>query len=77
MELVCGVERSPSPEQNLRVLEGFEARLDMLIYDIDTATRAARISAELAPAGTPIGPYDQVIAAHARSDCQYHKREQI
>ena len=30
------------------------------------ATHAGRIRAELARAGTPIGPHDQMIAGHAR-----------
>ena len=67
MELVYGAERSANPEQNLRVLEGFAARLDTLSYDISAATHTGQIRAELAAAGTPIGPYDQMIAGHARS----------
>ena len=67
MELVYGAERSANPEQNLRVLEGFAARLDMLSYDAGAATHPGQIRAELAAAGTPIGPYDQMIAGHARS----------
>ncbi|MGO3354855.1 PIN domain-containing protein [Halomonas sp. AOP42-C2-23] len=39
------------------------ARLDVLDYD----PSAAYHSSELAKAGTPIGPYDQMIAGHARS----------
>ena len=67
MELVFGAERSANPERNLRVLEGFAARLDTLSYGIDAATHTGQIRAELAAAGTPIGPYDQMIAGHARS----------
>ena len=67
MELVFGTERSANPEQNLRVLEGFAARLDVLSYGTDAATHTGQIRAELAATGTPIGPYDQMIAGHARS----------
>jgi tRNA(fMet)-specific endonuclease VapC len=67
MELVYGAERSANPDRNLRVLEGFAARIDTLSYDIDAATHTGQIRAELAAAGTPIGPYDQMIAGHARS----------
>ena len=67
MELVYGAERSANPDQNLRVLEGFAARIDTLSYDIGAATHTGQICAELAAAGTPIGPYDQMIAGHARS----------
>ena len=67
MELVYGPERSADPEQNLRVLEGFAARLDVLSYGTDAATHTGQIRAELAATGTPIGPYDHMIAGHARS----------
>ena len=53
MELVYGVERSANPEQNLRVLEGFAARLDMLSYDAGAAAHTGQIRAKLAAAGSP------------------------
>ncbi len=67
MELVYGAERSSDPERNLRELEGFIARLDVLPYQESAATHTGQIRAELARKGTPIGPYDQMIAGHARS----------
>ena len=67
MELVYGAERSADPEQNLRVLEGFATRLDTLSYDTGAATHTGQIRAEMAVAGAPIGPSDQMIAGHARS----------
>ncbi|WP_024672644.1 type II toxin-antitoxin system tRNA(fMet)-specific endonuclease VapC [Pseudomonas syringae] len=67
MELVYGAEKSSSPERNLAVVEGFAARLEVLPYDSDAAAHTGMIRAELARAGTPIGPYDQMIAGHARS----------
>ena len=67
MELVFGTERSANPEQNLRVLEGFAARLDVLSYGTDAATHTGQIRAELAATGASIRPYDQMIAGHARS----------
>ncbi|RMO80938.1 Ribonuclease VapC [Pseudomonas syringae pv. philadelphi] len=67
MELVYGAEKSLSPEKNLAVVEGFTARLEVLPYDNDAAAHTGMIRAELARAGTPIGPYDQMIAGHARS----------
>ena len=39
----------------------------MLSYGRDAATHTGQIRAELAATGTPIGPYDQMIAGHARS----------
>lgn len=77
MELVYGAERSANPEQTLRVLEGFAARLDMLSYDAGAATHTGQIRAELAAAGTPIGHYDQMIAGHARSDYCHQQRQGV
>lgn len=67
MELVYGAERSAYPERNLQEIEGFAARLDVLPYDERAAAHTGQIRAELAKQGTPIGPYDQMIAGHARS----------
>lgn len=57
------------PVRNLADIEGHIARLEVLDFDSAAATQAGQIRAELARAGTPtpIGPYDQMIAGHARS----------
>ncbi|MFW3615509.1 type II toxin-antitoxin system tRNA(fMet)-specific endonuclease VapC [Billgrantia antri] len=67
MELIYGAEKSAAPEKNLEVVEGFAARLDVLNYDCEAAAHSGQLRAELAKSGTPIGPYDQMIAGHARS----------
>jgi len=67
MELIYGAEKSALPEQNLAVVEGFTARLDVLDYNALAAEHTGQLRAELAKTGTPIGPYDQMIAGHARS----------
>ena len=67
MELIYGAEKSSNPEQNLSVIEGFTSRMDVLHYDDAAANHTGQIRAELAKQGTPIGPYDQMIAGHARS----------
>lgn len=67
MELIYGAEKSASPERNLAVVEGFAARLDVLKYDENAAAHTGQLRAELGRVGTPIGPYDQMIAGHARS----------
>jgi len=67
MELVYGAERSANSERNLTSLEGFIARIDVLPLDDSAAVHAGQIRAELANLGTPIGPHDQLIAGHARS----------
>ncbi len=67
MELIYGAEKSAAPERNLRDVEGFAARLDVLDYDGEAAAHSGQLRAELTKLGRPIGPYDQMIAGHARS----------
>lgn len=67
MELLFGVELSSQPHRNLAAVEGFIARLEVLDYDMTAAAHTAQIRAELKKAGKQIGPYDQMIAGHARS----------
>lgn len=67
MELVFGAERSSAPLANLQVVEGFCARLQVLPFDMAASAQTAQIRAALAAKGTPIGPYDTMIAGHARS----------
>lgn len=66
-ELIYGAERSSRPDHNVTVIEGLIARMDLLPFDERAALHFGQIRAELASAGTPIGPYDQMIAGHARS----------
>jgi tRNA(fMet)-specific endonuclease VapC len=67
MELIYGAEKSAAPEKNLAVVESFAARLEVLPFDNDATAHTGMIRSELARAGTPIGPYDYMIAGHARS----------
>jgi len=67
MELIYGAEKSQAVERNLAVVESFVSRLSVLDYDVLAAVHSGQIRAELAGRGTPIGPYDQMIAGHARS----------
>lgn len=67
MELIYGAEKSATPEKNLAVVESFAARLEVLPFDNEGAAHTGMVRSELAKAGTPIGPYDQMIAGHARS----------
>lgn len=67
MELVYGAEKSAQTERNLRDIQAFTARLEVLHYDDMAAMHGGQIRAELARQGTPIGPYDLMIAGHARS----------
>jgi len=67
-ELYFGVERSARREENLRGLEQFLARLEVLPFSAKAAMHYGQIRAELARAGTPCGPNDMLIGAHARSE---------
>ncbi len=68
MELVYGAEKSSKAEHNLSVIEGFFARVNVLAYDSTAAYNTGQVRAELSKKGTPIGPYDQMIAGHARAN---------
>ena len=67
MELIHGAEASVAVDRNLRVIEGFAARLEMLPYGKEAAAHTGQLRAELKKAGCPIGPYDEMIAGHARA----------
>ena len=66
-ELVCGAEKSSQPERNLADIEGLAARLELASFDASAATHFGQLRAELYDAGKPIGPYDMMIAGHARA----------
>lgn len=66
-ELVYGAERSSQPEGNLADIEGLAARLEIASFDVLAATHFGQLRAELYSAGKPIGPYDMMIAGHARA----------
>lgn len=66
-ELMYGAEKSAKPEHNLSIVESFCARLAVLQFDESAAGHFGQIRAALERAGTPIGAYDLMIAAHARS----------
>ncbi|WP_119396348.1 type II toxin-antitoxin system tRNA(fMet)-specific endonuclease VapC [Salinibius halmophilus] len=68
MELIYSAERSAQPERNLAQVEGLIARIDVLDYDQKAAVHTGQVRAELAKKGTLIGPYDQMIAGHARAE---------
>lgn len=66
-ELEFGVLRSSRSEDLGRVVEAFLGNVEALPFDLAAARHAGAIRAQLAAAGTPIGAYDLLIAAHARS----------
>lgn len=66
-ELIYGAERSAQVTRNLQDIEGLAARMDVLPFDYQPATHFGQVRAELMKTGKPIGPYDSMIAGHARS----------
>lgn len=66
-ELIYGAERSGQPERNLADIEGMIARLDVAPFEAHAAEHFGQLRAELYRAGNPIGPYDMMIAGHARA----------
>lgn len=66
-ELLVGAEKSAKPVEVRQEVERFLARLAVLQFDESAAAHAAEIRARLERRGSPIGPYDTLIAGHARS----------
>ena len=66
-ELVFGAEHSQQVERNLTDIEALVARLEVLPLDSKAAYHFGQIRAALYTIGQPIGPYDMLIAGHARA----------
>ncbi|MFT5731109.1 MAG: tRNA(fMet)-specific endonuclease VapC [Desulforhopalus sp.] len=69
-ELLHGVEKSSMVTKNLRKVEDFVSRLEVLPYENTAASHYGDIRADLEKKGTVIGVNDLHIAAHARSEGQ-------
>ena len=66
-ELIYGAEKSAQITRNLADIEALAARMEVLPFDSQAAVHFGQVRAELARAGKLIGPYDLMIAGHARS----------
>jgi tRNA(fMet)-specific endonuclease VapC len=66
-ELQFGVQKSRYPTKNQRALEQFLIPLTIADFDHPAATTYGLIRTLLEGQGTPIGPLDRLIAAHALS----------
>lgn len=64
-ELQHGVFKSSDPAGNLEVVMDFCAALEILPFDGRAAETYGRVRTALERGGTPIGPLDTLIAAHA------------
>lgn len=62
-ELFYGAYRSARRAQNLALLD--KLRLAVLEFDKEDARQAGEVRAALAASGTPIGPYDVLIAGQS------------
>ena len=67
-ELMHGVEKSQYIDKNLKSVEDFISRLEVLEYGQKAASHYGEIRAYLERKGTPIGVNDLHIAGHARSE---------
>jgi tRNA(fMet)-specific endonuclease VapC len=67
-ELLYGAEKSAKPAANIAIVEAFTARLMVLPFEEAAAAHYGQIRADLERRGSPIGPYDLMIAGHARSE---------
>jgi len=66
-ELIYGAEKSSQVDRNLADIEGFTAQVDIMPFDSQAATHFGQVRSELYRKGKPIGPYDMMIAGHARA----------
>lgn len=66
-ELEYGVEKSAYRQRSEAALSKFLQPLTLLNFDRSAAKASAAIRAQLEKKGTPIGPYDLLIAGLARS----------
>ncbi len=66
-ELEYGVRKSSLPERNQLALNEFLAPFTLLAFDRNATIEYGIIRNELEKDGTPIGPLDTLIAAHAKS----------
>jgi len=64
-ELRTGAAKSNSAAKTMRVVENFLRPIAILEFNSSDAATYAQVRAKLERAGTPIGPLDTLIAAHA------------
>lgn len=67
-ELVFGAEHSQQVERNLADIEAMSSRLEVLTFSDKAAYHFGQIRSCLYRKGEPIGPYDMMIAGHARAE---------
>ena len=68
VELTYGALRSERRDEALEAVEGFLDSVVVLEVHEQAGRVAGAVRAELAARGTPIGPYNVLIAGHARAE---------
>ena len=66
-EMQYGIGKSSQPAKNQDALDQFLLPLDILEFNALAAVEYGKIRSTLEKAGTPIGSFDMLIAAHAKS----------
>ena len=66
-ELEVGIAKSTSPRKRLGQLEALTAVVQTLPFGVAEARASAAIRSSLEKKGTPIGPYDVLIAGTAKA----------
>jgi tRNA(fMet)-specific endonuclease VapC len=67
-ELFYGAYKSNNPDKTLKILHEFLNAFDSLSFNDSIAEKCGEIRGSLEKSGTPIGPYDLIIAATAVSE---------
>ena len=66
-ELRYGADKSNDPSKNHAALDAFLVPLETIEFNADAAGEYGQVRSDLERRGLPIGPLDNLIAAHARS----------
>jgi len=66
-ELEYGVAKSAYPERNVEELARFLSVFDVIFFNDEAAAMYGILRADLQRKGTPIGPMDTLLAAHAKA----------
>ena len=66
-ELRYGADKSSDPSKNHTVIDAFLTTVAVVEFHEDAARRYGIVRSELESRGTPIGPLDNMIAAHTLS----------
>ena len=64
-ELFAGAAKSRQPSNEIDKIERLVSVLEEISFDREAARQAGALRYRLHKAGTPLGPYDLLIAAHA------------